>query len=78
MVFYIERVSTKASITIIRASLMYPAALELIFLEHSFNLFLKQVHVLWRNLFCMLYPVRSDRRRYRKQTVHINLELDQD
>ena len=57
---------------------MYPAALELILLDHFFNLFLGQVHVLRRYLFCMLYPVRSDRRRYRQQTVHINLELDQD
>ena len=57
---------------------MYPAALELILLDHSFNLFLFQVHVLRRYLFCMLYPIRSDGRRYRQQTVHINLELDQD
>ena len=57
---------------------MYPAALELILLEHSFNFFLYQVHVLRRYVFCMLYPVRRDRSRYRQQTVHINLELDQD
>ena len=57
---------------------MDAAALELIILKHSFDLILCQVHVLRRNLFCVLLPVRNDRRRYRQQTVHINLELDQD
>ena len=57
---------------------MDAAALELIILEHSLDLFLCQVHVLRCNLFCVLLPVRNDRRRYRQQTVHINLEPDQD